>query len=110
MIYNIMSTNSNTIEDTTIEGTVNVDDLTQEFASMTIVDKVKKSKSKSMSAGDIALIKTINDRIATEICFSTINALSDNSLMVEYKETKFNVDLYVYETKNINLNDYGFAN
>ena len=68
MKYNIMSTNSNTIEDNTIEdntieGPVNVDDLTQEFASMAIADKVKKSKSKSMSADDIASIKKINDRI-----------------------------------------------
>lgn len=29
---------------------------------------------------------------------------------IEYKETSFNVELYVCETKNINLNDYGFAN
>lgn len=29
---------------------------------------------------------------------------------IEYQEATFNIDLYVCETKNINLNDYGFAN
>ncbi|WP_029906942.1 DUF4026 domain-containing protein [Prevotella sp. 10(H)] len=29
---------------------------------------------------------------------------------IEYQETVFNVDLYVCQTKNINLSDYGFAN
>lgn len=29
---------------------------------------------------------------------------------IEYKETDFNVELYVCDAKNINLDDYGFAN
>lgn len=49
------------------------------------------------------------------ISFNKAEVDSEFSIMsfaaeIEYKETKFNVDLYVCETKNINLNDYGFAN
>lgn len=49
------------------------------------------------------------------ISFNKVEIDSEFSIMsfaaeIEYKETKFNVDLYVCETKNINLNDYGLAN
>ncbi|MBK5719652.1 DUF4026 domain-containing protein [Dysgonomonas sp. Marseille-P4677] len=49
------------------------------------------------------------------ISFNKVEVDSEFSIMsfaveIEYKETRFNVDLYVCETKNINLNDYGFAN
>lgn len=47
--------------------------------------------------------------------FNKVEIDSEYSIMsfhaqIEYKETAFDIDLYVVDSKNINLNDYGFAN
>lgn len=49
------------------------------------------------------------------VSFNKVEVDSEFSIMsfaaeIEYKDTAFHVDLYVCDTKNINLNDYGFAN
>lgn len=49
------------------------------------------------------------------ISFNKIEVDSEFSIMsfnaeIEYKETKFNTELYICDSKNINLNDYGIGN
>lgn len=49
------------------------------------------------------------------VSFNKAEVDSEFSIMsfnaeVEYKETIFNIELYVCDSSNINLNDYGFAN
>ncbi len=72
----------------TTEDTTDIDELTQALSSMTIIEapgpKTRKSK---INAADIASVKLINDRIVAEICFDTIKALSDESLMHIYRTT-----------------------
>ena len=46
------------------------------------------------------------DKAEVDIEFSIMSFNAE----IEYKETVFNVELYVCDAKNINLNDYGFAN
>ena len=53
---------------------------------------------------DFKLVSFNKAEIDSEFSIMSFNA------EIEYKETPFNVELYVCDAKNINLNDYGFAN
>lgn len=53
---------------------------------------------------DFKLVSFNKAEVDSEISIMSFNA------EIEYKETVFNVELYVCNTKNLNLRDYGFAN
>jgi len=53
---------------------------------------------------DFKLISFNKAEVDSEFSIMSFNA------EVEYRDTVFNVELYVCDAKNINLNDYGFAN
>ncbi|MDR2954218.1 MAG: DUF4026 domain-containing protein [Prevotella sp.] len=60
---------------------------------------------KNLSANkDFKLVSFNKAEVDSEFSIMSFNA------EVEYKEAVFNVELYVCDAKNINLNDYGFAN
>lgn len=71
---------------------------------------------KTFSFDATQIEKSLSDKKDFKLLsFNKVETDSELSLMsfnaeVEYKEAVFNVELYVSDTKNINLNDYGFAN
>lgn len=66
-------------------------------------DSVQIEKSLSENK-DFKLVSFAKAEVDSEFSIMSFNA------EIEYQETVFNVELYVSDTKNINLNDYGFAN
>ena len=60
---------------------------------------------KSLAQNSDFNLKSFN-KVEVDIEYSIMSFHAE----IEYKEAIFNVDLYISDTKNINLNDYGFAN
>lgn len=64
-----------------------------------------KEIEKSLSGNEDFNLKSFNKaEVDTEFSIMSFNA------EIEYRETKFNVEIYVCPTRNVNLKDYGFAN
>lgn len=63
--------------------------------------KIEKSLSQNK---DFKLLSFSRVEVDSEFSTQSFNA------EIEYKEAKFNVELYVCDAKNINLEDYSFAN
>ncbi|NDV94695.1 DUF4026 domain-containing protein [Dysgonomonas sp. 521] len=80
-------------------------------SSMGIFPKNKNFKfdaaqiEKSLAQNTDFELKSFNE-VEVDIEYSIMSFHAE----IEYKETIFNVDLYVSDSKNINLNDFGFAN
>jgi len=68
-----------------------------EFNSAQIEKSLAKNK-------DFKLVSFNKAEVDSEFSIMSFNA------EIEYEEATFNVELYVCDAKNINLNDYGFAN
>lgn len=60
---------------------------------------------KSLAQNSDFNLKSFN-KVEVDIEYSIMSFHAE----IEYKEAIFNVDLYISDTKNINLNDYGLAN
>lgn len=60
---------------------------------------------KSLAQNSDFKLKSFN-KVEVDIEYSIMSFHAE----IEYKETTFNIDLYVSDSKNINLNDFGFAN
>lgn len=60
---------------------------------------------KSLAQNSDFNLKSFN-KVEVDIEYSIMSFHAE----IEYKKAIFNVDLYISDTKNINLNDYGFAN